>query len=112
MPKALTEGFHRHSIADGIMRADNIRPYDMLNIQILYIFCLWSDRGLLPRHSWCTPLSNAPPERSPAARLFRPAERRLNPAGVGGYLQLNVQILYIFCILFNEFTAGFNIIAH
>lgn len=27
MPKALTEGFHRHSIADGIMRADNIRPY-------------------------------------------------------------------------------------
>ena len=40
MPKALTEVFHRHSIADGIMRADNIRPYDMLNIQILYIFCL------------------------------------------------------------------------
>ena len=40
MPKALTEGFHRHSIADGIKRADNIRPYDMLNIQILYIFCL------------------------------------------------------------------------
>ena len=47
--------------------------------------------------------------RSPAAPA---AERRLNPAGVGGYLQLNVQILYIFCILFNKFTAGFNIIAH
>ena len=71
--------------------------YLQLNIQILYIFCFWSGRGGLPRHSWCTPLSNAPPERSPAARLRRPAERRLNPAGVGGYLQLNVQILYIFC---------------
>lgn len=46
------------------------------------------------------------------SRLRQPAERRLNPAGVGGYLQLNVQILYIFCILFNKFTAGFNIIAH
>jgi len=32
------------------------------------------------------------------SRLRRPAERRLNPAGVGGYLQLNVQILYIFCL--------------
>ena len=42
----------------------------------------------------------------------RPAERRLNPAGVGVYLQLNIQILYIFCIFFNKFTAGFNIIAH
>ena len=49
---------------------------------------------------------------SAAARLRRPAERRLNPAGVGIYLQLNIQILYIFCILFNKFTAGFNIIAH
>jgi len=86
--------------------------YLHLNVQILYIFYFWSGRGLLPQHSWCTPLSNAPPERSPAARLRRPAERRLNPAGVGIYLQLNIQILYIFCILFNEFTAGFNIIAH
>ena len=47
--------------------------------------------------------------RSPACR---PAERRLNPAGVGIYLQLNVQILHVFCIFFNKFTAGFNIIAH
>ena len=36
----------------------------------------------------------------------------VHAAEVGDYLQLNVQILYIFCILFNKFTAGFNIIAH
>ena len=47
--------------------------------------------------------------RSPAAPArgasFEPRRGRI-------YLQLNVQILYIFCIFFNEFTAGFNIIAH
>ena len=56
-------------------------------------------------------LVHAAIKRSTGA-FSRSPERRLNPAGVGGYLQLNVQILYIFCILFNKFTAGFNIIAH
>lgn len=47
--------------------------------------------------------------RSPAA----PARgASFEPRRVGSYLQLNVQILHVFCIFFNEFTAGFNIIAH